>query len=440
MPEQEVQVIGGGLAGAEAAMTLARQGLPVCLWEMRPHRQTGAHRTGGLAELVCSNSLRSDDLQNAAGLLKAEMRRLGSLILEAADAHRVPAGGALAVDRERFSLYVTRALLRHPRIRIVREERTQLDGGAPTIVASGPLTSDALARDIRRLLGEDTLSFFDAAAPVVMTDTVDLSVCWWASRYDRGTPDYLNAPLDKTQYEALVAFLRSARPHPSHLEGEKQYFEGCMPVEEMAARGDLTLAHGPLRPVGLLDPRTGRQPYAVVQLRPDNAEGTLMNLVGFQTGLVFGEQKKMMAHIPGLEKAEIVRYGVMHRNTYIRSPRLLNPDGSLRGREEICFAGQLTGVEGYLESAASGMAAALGLASRIREARTRTFPRETAIGSLMHYIATAEPEGFQPMHTNWGLFPPLAEPARGRRQRREMLARRALECLDAFRLPEQGEG
>jgi len=422
-------VIGGGLAGPEAAWQLARREIPVDLLEMRPLFNTPAHHGEKLGELVCSNSLRSGDLTNAAGLLKEELRRLGSLIMEAADATEVPAGGALAVDREAFSSYITEKITGHPMIRVIREKVEHIPSGDLVVVATGPLTDPGLAEDIRQQLGTGYLHFFDAAAPLVTGDSIDMDRAWWGSRYDRGTPDYINCPLDRQQYEALVEFLVSAEKHKPDIEGEETYFEGCMPVEEMARRGPMTLSFGPLKPVGLTDPRTGREPYAVVQLRIDNASRSLFNLVGFQTSLVWGEQKKMMELIPGLENAEIVRYGVMHRNSYLCSPRVLRADGSFRENSALFFAGQLTGVEGYIESTASGLAAGVAGAARMLENRTIILPEETATGALMHYITTASPDSFQPVNINWGLFPPLEERIRAKKIRNEKLASRALAAL-----------
>lgn len=427
-----IKVIGGGLAGAEASYQLAERGHKVTLFEMRPKVETKAHQTGDLAELVCSNSLRSADVTNGAGLLKEELRRCDSLIIRMADLHRVPAGGALAVDRLGFSRGVTEAIEKHPNIEIIREEIKEIPQEGYVIVASGPLTEGALAESIQELCSEDYFHFFDAAAPVVTLESVNMDKAWWASRYDKGDADYINCPLNQEEYEALVAFLIQAEKHKPEIEGEEQYFEGCMPVEEMARRGAQTLSFGPLKPVGLVNPHTGKEEHAVVQLRIDNKERTLFNLVGFQTSLTFGEQKKMMALIPGLENAEIVRYGVMHQNSYIKSPLLLNPDGSMKNHERIYFAGQITGVEGYIESTASGLVAGVNLARILDGDEPVYFPKTTAIGGLMGYITEAEAKDFQPMHINWGLIPKMMPKIRKKKLRNEALAKRALEDMDNF--------
>ncbi|QRN86328.1 methylenetetrahydrofolate--tRNA-(uracil(54)-C(5))-methyltransferase (FADH(2)-oxidizing) TrmFO [Clostridia bacterium] len=427
-----IKVIGGGLAGAEASYQLAQRGHKVTLYEMRPTVKTKAHQTGELAELVCSNSLRSADVSNGAGLLKEELRRVGSLIMRMADLHQVPAGGALAVDRLGFSRGVSEAISNHPNIEIVREEIESIPKDGYVVVASGPLTEGALAASIQELCSEEYFHFFDAAAPVVTLESINMDKAWWASRYDKGEADYINCALNQEEYEALVDFLIKAEKHKPEIEGEEQYFEGCMPVEEMARRGAQTLSFGPLKPVGLVNPHTGKEAHAVVQLRIDNKERTLFNLVGFQTSLTFGEQKKMMSLIPGLENAEIVRYGVMHQNSYIKSPLLLNPDGSFKKDERIYFAGQITGVEGYIESTASGFIAGLNLARKIDKKDSVYFPKTTAIGSLMGYITEAEAKNFQPMHINWGLIPKMQPKIRKKKLRNEALAKRALEELDSF--------
>lgn len=432
----EIVVIGGGLAGAEAAWQAAERGLRVALYEMRPEKMTPAHQTGELAELVCSNSLGSDLPDNAAGLLKAELRRLGSLIMRVADATRVPAGGALAVDRRQFSAGVTAAIAGHPRIRLLRQEVTALPTEGPVIVATGPLTSEALAQAIVAFTGEKTLSFYDAASPIVDAESIDLERVYAASRYGKGGADYLNCPLTKEEYEAFWSELVRAKTHERHdFEQETLFFEGCLPVEEIARRGPLTLAFGPLKPVGLVDPRTGREPYAVVQLRRENREGTMYNLVGFQTNLTWPEQKRVFRMIPGLERAEFLRYGVMHRNTFLNSPRLLEPTFQAKKRTDLFFAGQLTGVEGYLESTASGLVAGLNAARLARGLATLVFPRETMIGALAHYITTADPETFQPMNSNFGLLPPLQLPRHLKKEKKARLVKRALDVLDRF-LPE----
>ncbi len=439
-PGRPVHVIGGGLAGSEAAWQLARAGVPVVLHEMRPVTMTPAHHTGRLAELVCSNSFRSDDAENnAVGVLHAEMRLLGSLIMKAADEARVPAGSALAVDREMFAESVTRAIASHPLITVVREEVTALPGPevGDVIVATGPLTGSALAEDIRRTTGERELAFFDAIAPIVYRDSIDFSVAWFQSRYDKGDgADYINCPLDKAQYEAFIDALLSAETIAfREWEKDTPYFEGCMPIEVMASRGRDTLRFGPMKPVGLTDPRTGRRPYAVVQLRQDNKLGTLYNMVGFQTKLRHGEQLRVFRMIPGLENAQFARLGGLHRNTFIRSPRLLDSRLRLKACPHIRFAGQITGVEGYVESAAIGLLAGLFVAAEHRGVALSPPPRETAHGALLaHITENADPESFQPMNVNFGLFPPLAKDGarlRGRERKRAMAAR-ALAAMETW--------
>lgn len=427
-----VAVIGAGLAGAEATWQLVRRGVPVRLSEMRPVKMTPAHHTGGFAELVCSNSLRATALENAVGLLKEEMRRMGSLIIRCALAARVPAGGALAVDRELFSACVTAALAEHPLVTVIRGEVTELPDDDLVIVATGPLTSDALARSIREFSGEEYFYFYDAVAPIVTAESVDMERVFRSSRYGKGEAVYLNCPMTEEEYDRFwQALVRAERVPRKEFEREK-YFEGCMPVEVLAARGRDTLRYGPLKPVGLVDPRTGKRPYAVVQLRPENVEGTLYNMVGFQTGLKWSEQERVFRLIPGLERAEFVRYGVMHRNTFLNAPVLLSPTLECRKRPGLFFAGQITGVEGYVESAAAGLVAGINAARRARGAEPVAFPVETAHGALLHYIATADPRHFQPMNVSFGLFPPLPEPTRDRRARNLALARRALERLAEF--------
>ncbi|HUN46713.1 MAG TPA: methylenetetrahydrofolate--tRNA-(uracil(54)-C(5))-methyltransferase (FADH(2)-oxidizing) TrmFO [Stellaceae bacterium] len=436
-----IHIIGGGLAGSEAAWQVAGAGVPVVLHEMRPVRGTEAHVTGGLAELVCSNSFRSDDpLNNAVGLLHEEMRRCGSLILGAADRHKVPAGGALAVDRQGFSGAVEAALAAHPLVTIAREE---IAGLPPTewesvIVATGPLTSPALAAAVRGLTGEDALAFFDAIAPIVYRESIDMSVAWLQSRYDRNdTADYINCPLDKEQYLAFVAALLAGEMGEFR-EWEKStpYFDGCLPIEVMAARGIDTLRYGPMKPVGLTDPRTGRRAYAVVQLRQDNALGTLYNIVGFQTKLRHGEQKRVFQMIPGLEKAEFARLGGLHRNTFLNSPRLLDGALRLKAMPRLRFAGQITGVEGYVESAAIGLLAGRFAAAQRRGDTIAPPPATTALGALLaHITGGADAGSFQPMNINFGLFPPLPEGAVARAnkgERKPMMARRALADLDRW--------
>ena len=433
-----VHVIGAGLAGSEAAWQIASAGVPVVLHEMRPVRATEAHRTPGFAELVCSNSFRADDpLHSAVGLLHEEMRRAGSLILSAGDAHRLPAGGALAVDRDGFSAEVTRRLEEHPLVTVRREEVPRLpppDWGS-VIVATGPLTAPALAEDIRRLTGEDSLAFFDAIAPIVHRDSINMDVAWMQSRYDKGDgADYINCPLDRAQYEAFIAALLSAEKTAfREWETDTPYFEGCLPIEVMAERGPDTLRWGPMKPVGLRDPRTGRRPYAVVQLRQDNALGTLWNMVGFQTKLKHAEQVRVFRMIPGLERAEFARLGGLHRNTFLNSPRLLDPLLRLKAAPHIRFAGQVTGVEGYVESAAIGLLAGRFAAAEAKgEAPPSPPPPETALGALLaHITGGAEAETFQPMNVNFGLFPPLPGAAKGR-ERKRAYCERALRAVDAW--------
>jgi len=434
-----VSVIGGGLAGSEAAWQIARAGLPVTLYEMRPERGTDAHKTAKLAELVCSNSFRSDDaLNNAVGLLHEEMRRCGSLIIAAADAHKLPAGGALAVDREGFAGAVQSALEAAPLVEIRRQEIAEVPGAATgeTIVATGPLTSPDLAASIRALTGEDALAFFDAIAPIVHRDTIDLSVAWFQSRYDKPGPggtgaDYINCPLDRAQYERFVAALLEGDKHAfKEWETSTPYFEGCLPIEVMAERGPETLRYGPMKPVGLTDPRTGTRPHAVVQLRQDNALGTLFNMVGFQTKLTYGEQKRVFRMIPGLEGAEFARLGGLHRNTFINSPRLLDRELGLRARPNVRFAGQITGVEGYVESAAIGLLAGRFAVARAAGRAPVPPPATTALGGLLgHITGGASAATFQPMNVNFGLLPPLAGHVK-RAERKPALARRALADLD----------
>jgi methylenetetrahydrofolate--tRNA-(uracil-5-)-methyltransferase len=425
----KVTVIGAGLAGSEAAWQIARQGVPVQLWEMRPVRQTPAHHTGQFAELVCTNSLRSASLTNAVGLLKEEMRRLDSLIMRAADAHAVPAGGALAVDREGFSAAVTEALEAHPLVEIIRGEVEEIPAEGITVIATGPLTSPSLSESIRRFIGQDYLYFYDAAAPIVLKESVDMSKVFVASRYNKGEAAYINCPMTEEQFNAFYEALVTAETAPLHDFEEEKYFEGCMPIEVMARRGRMTLLFGPMKPVGLVDPRTGRRPYAVVQLRQDNAAATMLNIVGFQTHLKWGEQRRVFRMIPGLENAEFVRYGVMHRNTFINSPTILLPTYQTRKRADLFFAGQMTGVEGYVESAASGLVAGINAGRLARGLAPVTMPPTTAIGSLARYITEADPRHFQPMNATFGLFPPLPERIKDRKQRAEAMAERALRDL-----------
>ncbi|MDK2926225.1 MAG: methylenetetrahydrofolate--tRNA-(uracil-5-)-methyltransferase [Bacillota bacterium] len=429
MNAQEVTVVGAGLAGSEAAWQLAKRGIKVRLVEMRPVKFTPAHHTDKFAELVCSNSLRAASLENAVGLLKEEMRRLDSLIMRAADANRVPAGGALAVDREGFADFVTQTLSEHPNVTVERREITEIPEGI-VIIASGPLTSDALAARLGELTGAEQLYFYDAVAPIVTLESVDTSRCFWGSRYGKGEEAYLNCPLTKEEYERFWEELVRAERHPLKEFEELKVFEGCMPIEQMALRGRETLRYGPLKPVGLIDPRTGKQPYAVVQLRQDNREGTLYNLVGFQTQLKWSEQKRVFGLIPGLENAEFVRYGVMHRNTFIASPKVLAPTWQLKANERLFFAGQVTGVEGYVESAASGLMAGINAARLAQGREPLVLPPITACGALAHYVTTASLGNFQPMNVNFGLFPPLERKIRGRRERNLALAERSLAWFD----------
>ena len=425
-----VKVIGAGLAGSEAAWQLAQRGLDVQLYEMKPQKMTPAHHTPYFGELVCSNSLRGDRLENAVGLLKEELRRCGSLILECAEATRVEAGGCLAVDREGFAKLVTEKIRSHPRIAVVEEEVKQLPEG-PVIIATGPLTSDALSRAIGEHFGQTGyLHFFDAAAPLVTAESIDMNEAWWQSRYDRGTPDYINCAMDKAQYEAFIRELVAAQEAEVHGFEDKNIFEGCMPVEVMARRGFDTLRYGPLKPVGLTDPKTGREPYAVVQLRQDNAEKTIFNLVGFQTHLKFGEQKRVFSMIPALKDAEFVRYGVMHRNTFLQSPKLLDRYYSDRRDPMVAFAGQMTGVEGYVESTASGYLAAVAMAARLRGRAEPDFPKTTAIGALGYYISDATVENFQPMNINFSIISPLEQRIRKKAEKNLAIANRSLAVID----------
>jgi len=428
----EVTVIGAGLAGAEAAWQVARKGLKVRLWEMRPAKGTPAHRTGSFAELVCSNSLRAAGPENAVGLMKEEMRKLDSLIMRAADSHRVPAGGALAVNRDLFSQEITRVLEQLSNVEVVREEVTEVPREGIVVVASGPLTEGALADSIGNLTGSQYLHFFDAAAPIVSRDSIDFSKAFWASRYDKGDPDYLNCPMDKEEYDRFYQALTEAQLHEVRDFEKGMVFEGCMPVEVMAARGPQTLTFGPLKPVGLKDPRSGKRPWAVVQLRKEDMAGTLFNLVGFQTNLKWSEQQRVFRLIPGLERAEFVRYGVMHRNSFLDGPRVLLPTYQMRSCQNIFFAGQITGVEGYLESAASGLCAGINACRLLDGQVPLVFPGETALGALSRHIGCSETKDFQPMNVNWGLFPPLTERVKGKRERGALMAERALTVLERF--------
>lgn len=428
-----VHVIGAGLAGCEAVTQLTRHGIPVILHEMRPVKSDEAHKTAYFAELVCSNSLRAGNIENAVGLLKEEMRRLGSLIMQKADEHQVPAGGALAVDRDCFAAAVTEAVKANPLVTVIHEEVTDLESLEGTvIVASGPLTSDALFADIKKLLQADYLHFFDAAAPIVTADSLDYDKVYRASRYDKGGADYLNCPFyTKEEYVAFWEAICNAESAPVK-DFEHDVFEACMPIEEMAARGEDTMRFGPLKPVGLIDPRNGKEAYAVVQLRQDNAAASLYNLVGFQTHLKWPEQRRVFGMIPGLENAEFVRFGVMHKNTYLNSPQLLDKHFNLRNNKRFYFAGQMTGVEGYVESAASGLMAGLAAARAVLELPEVEFPDVTAHGALANYISNPTIENFQPMNINFGLIPPLTVRIRKKREKNAQIAARALEALDGF--------
>lgn len=426
-----VHVIGAGLAGCEAVTQLTRHGIPVILHEMRPVKSDEAHKTAYFAELVCSNSLRAGNIENAVGLLKEEMRRLGSLIMQKADEHQVPAGGALAVDRDGFAAAVTEAVKANPLVTVIHEEVTDMESLEGTvIIASGPLTSDALFADIKKLLQADYLHFFDAAAPIVTADSLDYDKVYRASRYDKGGADYLNCPFyTKEEYVAFWEALCNAESAPVK-DFEHDVFEACMPIEEMAARGEDTMRFGPLKPVGLIDPRNGKEAYAVVQLRQDNAAASLYNLVGFQTHLKWPEQRRVFGMIPGLENAEFVRFGVMHKNTYLNSPQLLDKHFNLRSNKRFYFAGQMTGVEGYVESAASGLMAGLAAARAVLELPEVEFPDETAHGALANYISNPAIENFQPMNINFGLIPPLTVRIRKKKEKNAQIAARALEALD----------
>ena len=432
---EPVIVIGAGLAGSEAAWQLARRGIPVELREMKPQKMSPAHHTEYFGELVCSNSLRSDQLENAVGLLKEELRRCGSLIMECADTHRVEAGGALAVDRHAFAAAITEKIKSHPNITVVEGEVTEIPPEGNVIIATGPLTSEALSEEIAKLFPDSKyLNFFDAAAPLVTFESVDMDSAWFASRYDRGTPDYINCPLTEEEYDAFWKELTTAQEAEVHGFEDAGVFEGCMPVEVMARRGRDTLCYGPLKPVGLKDPKTGKEPFAVVQLRKDNAQGSIYNIVGFQTHLRWPEQKRVFSMIPALKNAEYIRYGVMHRNTFLDSPRLLDRYYRVKGNERLMFAGQITGVEGYVESTASGCLAAMELARRLEGKDPVNFPRETAIGAMALYISDQSVVNFQPMNVNFGLIPQLGYRVKGKRNKNAEISKRALEALDKLDL------
>lgn len=429
---KRVTVVGAGLAGSEAAWQLAKRGIPVRLYEMRPVQQTPAHHTDKFAELVCSNSLRANSLTNAVGVLKEEMRLLDSLVIGAADRNAVPAGGALAVDRDGFSGEITRTLREHPLIEVINEEIQEIPQEGIVIIATGPLTSPALSEQIKRLTSEDYFYFYDAAAPIVEKDSIDMNKVYLASRYDKGEAAYLNCPMNEEEFDAFYEALIHAEVAELKEFEKEIYFDGCMPIEIMMRRGKQTALFGPMKPVGLVNPHDGKLPHAVVQLRQDNAAGTLYNLVGFQTHLKWGEQKRVFSMIPGLENAEFVRYGVMHRNTFINSPKLLQPTYQLKDRPTLYFAGQMTGVEGYVESAASGLIAGINAALAANEQEGIVFPEDTTLGSMARYITTADFKHFQPMNANFGLFPKLDTRYRKKAEKNEALARRALNSLNAF--------
>ena len=432
--EKKVIVIGAGLAGSEAAWQLAKRGVNVDLYEMRPKKMTPAHKTQNFAELVCSNSLRANNITNAVGLLKEEMRRLDSLIIKCADATQVPAGGALAVDRDKFSEMITETIKNHPNINVIEEELTQIPkGDIPVVVATGPLTSDALSQDIRTYTKQEGLYFYDAAAPIIEKDSIDMNKVYLKSRYDKGEAAYLNCPMTKDEFFNFYNALITAEAAPLKEFEKEIYFEGCMPFEEMAKRGEKTLLFGPMKPVGLEDPKTDKRPYAVVQLRQDNSEGTLYNIVGFQTHLKWGEQKRIINMIPGLENANIVRYGVMHRNTYLNSPQLLEKTYKLKEEKNIYFAGQMTGVEAYVESAASGIVAALN-ALYNQEDKQIIFPTENMIGAMANYIVDNTNKNFQPMNANFGIIKPLPERIKDKKEKYERYANRSLEILENFKI------
>ena len=429
---ETVTVLGAGLAGSECAWQLAKRGIRVRLWEMKPEKMSPAHHSPYFGELVCSNSLRSDELTNAVGLLKAEMRAMDSLIMASADANRVAAGGALAVDREGFARQITETLEQHPNVEIIRKEALDIPDGE-VVIATGPLSSDAIAEKIAALCPDSDLHFYDAVAPIVTLDSVDMDSAFFASRYDKGTADYVNCPMDKEEYLAFVKELVSAKEAPVHGFDDGGVFEGCMPVEVMARRGVDTLRYGPMKPVGLIDPRTGRENYAVVQLRRDNADGTIYNIVGFQTHLTWGEQKRVFSMIPALRNAEFVRYGVMHRNTYLNSPKLLDRYYRLRSDTRISFAGQMTGVEGYVESAASGMLVGIETAARVLGLESVDFPQETAIGALGLYISGGSVGDFQPMNINFGIIKPLEYRVKGKRNKNAEISNRSLAIIEQLK-------
>jgi methylenetetrahydrofolate--tRNA-(uracil-5-)-methyltransferase len=428
---EEVIVIGAGLAGSEAAWQLAKRGVRVILYEMRPKKLTPAHKTGFFAELVCSNSLRSKDLTNAVGLLKEELRRLGSIIMESADINQIPGGKALVVDREKFAKYITEKLQNHPNIRLVCEEMTEIPTDRVVIVATGPLTSDPLAMSLAKLISEPFLHFYDAISPIVYAESIDWGKVFVADRYGEEEGAYVNCPLTKEEYERFVQELLSAEKVPLHPFEEPKYFEGCLPIEVMAERGIDTLRYGPMKPKGLIDPRTGKEPYAVVQLRPENAERTLYNMVGFQTKLKYHEQERVFRLIPGLERAEFARYGSIHRNTFVNAPKVLTPYLQLKNYPNVFLAGQITGVEGYVESTAMGLVAGINAYRLIKGKDLVIPPPETAIGSLVHYLQFSNPKHFQPMNVNWGLFPEISGKRKIKKgEKVRALVERALKALE----------
>ena len=433
-PMKKVNIIGAGLAGSEAAWQLAQRGIPVRLYEMRPKKYSPAHHTDAFGELVCSNSLRANNIENAVGLLKEEMRRLDSLIMKCADDNQVPAGGALAVDREKFSAQITETIKQHPLIEIIYEEVTTVPEDEITIIATGPLTEGAMADYVKQVTSQDDLYFYDAAAPIVTAESINYDKAFWASRYDKGDADYLNCPMTEEEYNRFYDALTTAELIETKEFEKEKFFEGCMPIEAMASRGRQTLLFGPMKPVGLVDHRREEEEfYAVVQLRKDNQEGTLFNIVGFQTRMKWGEQKRVLQMIPGLEHAEIVRYGVMHRNTFVNSPIALESTCRIKSREQLFLAGQITGVEGYVESTASGLVAGINAARMYQEQELIKFPLTTAIGGLMNYIVTADSKHFQPMNVNFSLIPPLeGKKIRNKKEKNAIIAQRALNDLDAF--------
>lgn len=433
MMEKHVTIIGAGLAGSEAAWQAANAGVKVTLYEMRPKKSSPAHHTEQFAELVCSNSFRAKGLGNAVGVLKEEMRQFNSLIMSAAAKHEVPAGGALAVDRHLFSAEVTKQLKNHPNITVVNEEITEIPADGITVIATGPLTSESLAKSIVEMTDSEGLYFYDAAAPIIEKSSIDMDKVYLKSRYDKGEAAYLNCPMSKEEFYAFREALVEAEVAPLNSFEKETYFEGCMPIEVMANRGEKTMLFGPMKPVGLEDPKTGKRPYAVVQLRQDNAAGSLYNIVGFQTHLKWGEQKRIIQMIPGLENVEIVRYGVMHRNTFMNSPELLLPTYQAQGDERLFFAGQMTGVEGYVESAASGLLAGLNAARLAQEKAPLIFPRETAMGALAYYITHTDAKHFQPMNVNFGIIADLPERIRDKKERNEQLAQRALAHVETIK-------